>query len=125
MTITGETIPDAIVTGPERASETIIAGVPVAAPESVDASPAVEAIPSAPPAMPQFEVVRAAAAEPRLEGANINDIGRDAFVDVKQVFGTQASPRLWLLATVLLFLAAVVACVVLFETPGGGGYGHR
>jgi hypothetical protein len=118
MTITGETIPDAVVTGPERASETIVAGATAA---SVSASPQVEAAPSAPPAMPQFEVVRAAAAEPRLEGANLNNIGRDAFVDVKQVFGTQASPRLWLLATILLFVAAVVACVLLFEPPAHDG----
>jgi hypothetical protein len=120
MTITGETIPDAIVTGPEHASETIVAGVPVAPAASVAASPEVEAAPSA-PEMPQFEVVRAAAAEPRLEGANLNDIGRDAFVDVKQVFGTQASPRVWLLATILLFVAAVVACVLLFEPPAHDG----
>jgi serine/threonine-protein kinase len=71
--------------------------------------------------MPEFQVVRAAAAEPRLEGANLNDIGRDAFVDVKQVFGRQASPRWWLAATIALFVAAVVAAVVLFAPPSNDG----
>jgi hypothetical protein len=119
MTITGETIPDATVTGPERASETIVVGAAAAASAPASAETAGEA--AAPSAMPQFEIVRAAAAEPRIEGADLNVIGRDAFVDVKQAFGKQASPRVALAVTALFFVAAVVAAVLLFETPAHDG----
>ena len=70
--------------------------------------------PPAVPVMPHFDVVRAAGAAPRIDGANLNQIDRAAFVDVSEVIG--ATPAAWsaLAVAAALVVAAVIAAVALF-----------
>jgi len=99
-----ESVPDAV-------------GVPAAA--SAAAAPAVA--PSPPAGPPEFAVVRAAGSSPRIEGANLNEIDRSAFVDVAEALGhPQRSSRLFALAGVLA-LAAVIAAALLFGAPARSG----
>jgi protein kinase-like protein len=77
--------------------------------------------PSAPAGPPEFQVVRAAGAAPRIEGANLNEIDRSAFVDVAEALGhPHRSGRLFALAGVFA-LAAVVAAALLFGAPSRSG----
>jgi serine/threonine-protein kinase len=95
-------------TAPASVSPAAAAGAPASAP----------ADPSAPPA---FAVVRAAGSAPRIEGANLNEIDRSAFVDVAEALGhPHRSGRLFVLAAVFA-VAAVVAAAFLFGAAARSG----
>jgi serine/threonine-protein kinase len=81
-------------------------------------APPVAAPPVAPP---EFQVVRAAGSEPRLEGADLNEIDRSAFVDLADVIKAPSSPRVPLLISVGLAIVAIVAGAVLFSAPTNAG----
>ncbi len=72
------------------------------------------AAPPAVPVMPHFDVVRAAGVAPRIEGANVNQIDRAAFVDVSEVIGATAGPWSAFAVAAVLIVAAVIAAVALF-----------
>jgi hypothetical protein len=75
----------------------------------------------APTGPPDFKVVRAAGAAPRIEGANLNEIDRSAFVDVAEALGhPHRSGRLFALAGILA-IAAVIAAAFLFGAPARSG----
>jgi len=66
---------------------------------------------------PVFEAVRAAGAEPRIEGADFNAIDRRALVSVAEVMAQPRSGRVALGVGVLLVIAAVLAGVFMFSPP--------
>jgi len=73
----------------------------------------------------EFQVVRAAGSAPRIEGANLKEIDRSAFVDVAETLGQRHhSVRLFALA-LLFVIAAVVTAGVLFAPPKNAGTLHR
>jgi serine/threonine-protein kinase len=77
--------------------------------------------PTAPSGPPDFKVVRAAGSAPRIEGANLNEIDRSAFVDVAEALGhPHRSGRLFVLAAAFA-VAAVLAAVFLFGAPARSG----
>ena len=79
--------------------------------------------PPAPPVSPpEFEMVRAAGSAPRIEGANLNQLDRSAFVDVAQAIGQPHGPALLYALAVVLAVAAVVLAAVLFSPPGFDGH---
>jgi serine/threonine-protein kinase len=112
MTVVGEGVGDN--DGAPRAPGTIAARAVGGGATSTEAPAAAAA---AAPVMPEFQVVRAAGAEPRLQGANLNDIDRSAFVDLADVIKAPASPRWPLLIAVGLAIAAIMAGALLFATP--------
>jgi serine/threonine-protein kinase len=112
-TVTGEALPDEAIAGTEHASQTVVSGpVGGGAPAAAAA-----AAPAAPPPDLEFQVVRAAGSEPRIEGANLNVIERSAFVDVSELVAQPTSIRIPLLVTLGLFAAALVSALVLFSPP--------
>jgi serine/threonine-protein kinase len=110
MTVTGEVVGEAVA-----APQTITAG----AAGANAAAPVSE--PVAPPSMPEFEVVRAAGSEPRIEGADVNAINRAAFVNVADVIAQPTSPRLTLAVAAVLLLAALIAGALMFKEPDRSG----
>jgi serine/threonine-protein kinase len=112
LTVVGEGLDE---DGATRAPGTIAARAVGGGATSTEAPPAAAA--AAAPVMPEFQVVRAAGAEPRLQGANLNDIDRSAFVDLAEVIKAPASPRVPLLIAVGLAIAAIVAGALMFATP--------
>jgi serine/threonine protein kinase len=78
--------------------------------------------PAAPPMMPPaFPVMRAAGSGARLEGANLNELDRSAFVDVSEALGRpHQAGRVFALAGVLA-IAAVIAAAMLFGPPDRSG----
>lgn len=88
------------------------ASAPAPAPASAPTPP--PAAPPAVPVMPHFDVVRAAGAAPRIDGANLNRIDRAAFVDVSEVIGATPGPRSALAIAAVLVVAAIIAAVALF-----------
>jgi hypothetical protein len=65
----------------------------------------------------EFEVVRAAGADARIEGADLNALGRDAFVDVADVVGEPTRARVPALLGLAFVAVAFVAALVSFDPP--------
>jgi serine/threonine protein kinase len=95
-------------------------------PQSIGVGTAPGATPPAAAAAPlEFQVVRAAGSAPRIEGANLKEIDRSAFVDVAETLGQRhRSGRLFALA-LLFVIGAVVTAGVLFAPPKNTGTLHR
>jgi serine/threonine protein kinase len=108
--------------GTETDADTGIAVPATAAAASAAAAGAAAPVaPSEPAGPPEFKVVRAAGAAPRIEGANLNEIDRSAFVDVAEALGhPHRSGRMFALAFVLA-TAAVIAAALLFSAPARSG----
>jgi serine/threonine protein kinase len=126
---TGTAAPGTIISSGDstRAGETITtgdvqpeiprAGATRAEPAAVSASmPASEEAAAAPvePLPSEFKVVRAEAAEPRIRGADLNQLGRADLVDLREALQAPDFPRISLALAVLFLVAAVVATVILF-----------
>ncbi len=94
-----------------------LAGAAVAA----GAAPGAAAAPAPPVSPPEFQVVRAAGSAPRIEGANLNQIERSAFVDVAEAIGQPHGPALLYALAVALVVAAVVVAGVMFAPPKSTG----
>jgi serine/threonine-protein kinase len=110
MTAVGDVVPET------HARETSAAAAASEGPTAAPAAP-----PPAPSGPSEFEVVRPVGMEPRIQGADLNNIDMNALVDVSDVIGGRASRRLPLIAAVLLLVAALVAALALFEAPSRDG----
>ena len=105
-------------TAVSSADAATLAGAAVAA----GAAPGAAVTPPAPPASPpEFEVVRAAGSAPRIEGANLNQIDRSAFVDVAEAIGQPHGPALLYAIAIALVVAAVIVAGVMFSPPKSTG----
>jgi serine/threonine-protein kinase len=103
------------------AAETTAAGAAAAGASTAGAAAEVPAPPTAPPAIPEFQVVRAAGAAPRLDGANLNRLDRAALVDVSDIVGHQPRARWAFAGAAALAVAAVIAAALLFSPPSRTG----
>lgn len=125
---------------PEGAHETIArdpAGAaspstPTSAPATGAVAPAAASAPPAPPgpsapvtqgpgAAPQFQVVRAASAEPRILGADLYHLELADMIGVEDVLDPPKPPWPALLTTALLFAATVVVALVGLASPSRSG----
>jgi len=139
---------DAAVTGPAgtpRAAETGVVGIPSTSPDGAhetiarsaapapgSAAPATGAIPAAsgapaapptvaPGAAPEFEVVRAADAEPRIRGADLYQLQLADLIGVEDVLDPPKAPWPALLLTAALFVAAALLAVLGVGEPDRAG----
>jgi serine/threonine-protein kinase len=111
-TSVGEVTADGTTHAPQT-----IAGAAIGGGAAAAVAPAQPAPPAEPP---QFEVVRAAGAE-HLQGADLNVIGRGAFVDIADVIKEPVSTRGPMITMLVLLVAAAVAAIVLFQPPDRSG----
>ena len=109
----------------ERAAETTAVTTESSPRTSQDASGSDKATTAGavtpPMSPPEFQVVRAAGSEPRIQGLNLREIEHAAFVDVAQALGHKRRPwRVFALAS-LCVVAALIAAAVLFTPPPRSG----
>ncbi len=108
-----ETIQRDAVTGGTPAAPATSAGAPVGAPATGWAQPA----PAAPAAMPDFQVVRAVGAEPRIQGADLYDLELADLIGVEDVLSPPKPPWRAIAMTAACFLASAGVALVGLGTP--------
>jgi len=112
----GTVAPETTATAP--ASDTTIGSD-----RAIESDPATDAAPVLDPqpapadlaGPPQFQVVRAAGSAPRIEGANLNDIDRSAFVDVAESLGPRRHAGRFFALAAVAAIASVVGAALLFS----------
>jgi serine/threonine-protein kinase len=115
-----ETVHSGEISGEMAPAQATIGPAPAAPPSTP--APSVPAPPADPAAdLAAMPVVRAAAAEPRIRGADLNVLRRGDLVEMKESLRKPPFPRVTLVLGVLFLLAAVIAAAVMFGADGSEG----
>jgi len=123
-----ETIARPIGPGAERAPAAATGAVPAAAPATgaMPAAPLAGGAAPTPPGpgaggAPEFQVVRAASAEDRIEGADLYQLEMDDLIGVEDVLNPPRPPWPALLLTALLFATAALIALIGLGAPDRTG----
>jgi serine/threonine-protein kinase len=119
-----DTVHSGEISGEMSPAQATIGPAPAAAAAAPPSTPAPAA--PAPPADPEADlaampVVRAAAAEPRIRGADLNVLRRGDLVEMKESLRKPPFPRVTLVLGVVFLLAAVIVAAVMFGADGSEG----
>jgi serine/threonine-protein kinase len=118
---TSDTVHSGEITGDAKPAQETIG--PTGAPSG--GVPPVSTPPPSFPPMEEFKVVRAAAAEPRIHGADLNQLRRADLVDMREQLRAPDFPRVSLVLAVLALVAGVIAAAVSFGPQTSSGSVRR